>query len=357
MTDGTLAGSGGFMSDLVFNGGLYGVNWGNQQFTVRNLTFNNAVTAIYQIWDWGWTYKSITINNCTTGLNMTSLDPSTGRQTVGSITFIDSSITNTGTGIANGRGPGTQPPTAGSLIIENVDFTNVGTGLVSPAGTSSLGASPLTATGVAFGTGHSFDVGDFRDFDGDVPGFNRPSNLLQSDGKYYERSKPHYADQPLEMIYSVRNAGAKGDGVTDDTATLQRVINRAAFLHKILFFDFGVYRVTRTLYIPPGSRIVGETYPIILSSGRFFANINNPQPVVQIGHPGDKGSVEWSDMIVSTQGRQPGAVLIEINLESPSGSPSGLWDVHTRIGRSSSSYSQAGLISGRWLYWLIPSAR
>lgn len=24
---------------------------------MRNLTFNNAVTAIDQIWDWGWTYK------------------------------------------------------------------------------------------------------------------------------------------------------------------------------------------------------------------------------------------------------------------------------------------------------------
>lgn len=52
-------GSGGFMNDLVFTGGLYGVNWGNQQFTVRNLTFSNAVTAISQIWDWGWTYKNI----------------------------------------------------------------------------------------------------------------------------------------------------------------------------------------------------------------------------------------------------------------------------------------------------------
>lgn len=52
-------GSGGFMNDLVFQGGLYGVNWGNQQFTVRNLTFSNSVIAINQVWDWGWTYKNI----------------------------------------------------------------------------------------------------------------------------------------------------------------------------------------------------------------------------------------------------------------------------------------------------------
>lgn len=45
------------MNDLVFYGGKNGAVFGNQQFTVRNLTFYNAVTAIDQIWDWGWTYQ------------------------------------------------------------------------------------------------------------------------------------------------------------------------------------------------------------------------------------------------------------------------------------------------------------
>jgi hypothetical protein len=52
-----IIGSGGFMADLVFNGGVDGAILGNQQFTVRNLTFNNVITAIYQIWDWGWYVK------------------------------------------------------------------------------------------------------------------------------------------------------------------------------------------------------------------------------------------------------------------------------------------------------------
>lgn len=53
------SGSGGFMNDLVFEGGLYGAAFGNQQFTMRNLTFRNSVTAIQQLWDWGWTYSHI----------------------------------------------------------------------------------------------------------------------------------------------------------------------------------------------------------------------------------------------------------------------------------------------------------
>jgi glucan 1,3-beta-glucosidase len=45
------------MSDLTFYGGKIGVVFGNQQFTTRNLIFYDAVTAISQLWDWGWTYQ------------------------------------------------------------------------------------------------------------------------------------------------------------------------------------------------------------------------------------------------------------------------------------------------------------
>lgn len=53
------SGSGGFMSDLVFHGGLQGGFFGNQQFTMRNLSFSGVTTAINQLWDWGWTYQNI----------------------------------------------------------------------------------------------------------------------------------------------------------------------------------------------------------------------------------------------------------------------------------------------------------
>ena len=68
-----------------------------------------------------------------------------------------------------------------------------------------------------------------------------------------------------------------------------------------------------------------------MSSGSYFSNMNSPQPVVRVGNAGATGQVQWSDMIVSTQGAQAGAILIEWNLNT-SGTPSGMWDVHTRIG-------------------------
>jgi hypothetical protein len=97
---------------------------------------------------------------------------------------------------------------------------------------------------------------------------------------------------------------------------LQRIILFAALTGKIVFFDAGTYKVTSTLYIPQNSKLVGESYSVIMSSGNFFANINFPQPVVRVGLPRESGTIEWSDMIVSTQGAQAGAILIEWNLAS-----------------------------------------
>jgi glucan 1,3-beta-glucosidase len=75
-------GSGGFMTDLIFNGGKYGMFLGNQQFTTRNMTFNDCSTAIFMNWNWLWTFKSVTVNNCKVGLDMAN---SPTNQTVGSV--------------------------------------------------------------------------------------------------------------------------------------------------------------------------------------------------------------------------------------------------------------------------------
>jgi glucan 1,3-beta-glucosidase len=62
---------------------------------------------------------------------------------------------------------------------------------------------------------------------------------------------------------------------------------------------------------------------------------------VQIAQPGEQGRVELSDLFVSTQSQQAGAVLIEYNLGTYGEEPAGLWDVHTRIGGFAGSGLQA----------------
>jgi glucan 1,3-beta-glucosidase len=111
------------MTDLVFYGGLYGGNFGNQQFTKRNMSFYNSVAAINKLWDWGWTYYGINISNCSVGLNM--LTGGTTAQSMGSITFFDSTISNTPLSILTATDFTLQLPTAGSLILENIRLNNV----------------------------------------------------------------------------------------------------------------------------------------------------------------------------------------------------------------------------------------
>ena len=119
-------GGGGMMADLVFYGGKYGARFGNQQYTMRNLTFYDSDTAIEQIWNWGWTYKSLKIVGSRVGINMSSTD-------VGSVTLLDSSFINVTTALITGRTPGNTTG-LGSLVIQNVEYKNVPTVLEGAGG-------------------------------------------------------------------------------------------------------------------------------------------------------------------------------------------------------------------------------
>ena len=68
---------------------------------------------------------------------------------------------------------------------------------------------------------------------------------------------------------SVRSAGAKGDGVTDDTAAIQSAITSATAAGNVVYFDAGIYKVTNVINVSAGAKMVGETYPVILGSGSF----------------------------------------------------------------------------------------
>lgn len=253
--------------------------------------------------------------------------------TIGSVTFIDSEIEDTPIGFLTSYNGSFSDFSNGSLILENVHTKNVET-IVKGAGNFS--ALDGNANGKqyieAWGHGHLYNPNGPYGLEGVMSGFPRPDDLVHGNqGKYYERSKPSYAKVPVSQFISVRSCGAKGDGIADDTAALQEAIVSALNERKVVFIDAGTYRITETLYIPSGSKIVGETYPVIMSSGTFFASMSSPKPVVRVGQAGEVGCVEWLDAIIATQGPQAGAVLIEWNLASK-GRPSGMWDVHTRIG-------------------------
>jgi glucan 1,3-beta-glucosidase len=295
---------------------------------MRNLTISNAVIGINQLWDWGWTYVGIKITNCSTAFSMTA--GGSNDQAVGSVNIIDSVIADSPVFVDTVWSNTSMPAAAGSLVLENIQLSNVPVAVQDATGTVLAGSTgSMTISG--WGQGHEYTPNGPIVFQGHITPATRPSPLLAAgSANYYTKTKPQYETFPVSSFMTARSFGATGDGVHDDTLALQLAVDSAALFGRVLFVDYGVYKVSNTLQVPPGSRIVGESYAVIMASGGPWSQINNPVPVVQIGLDGQSGSVEWSDMIVSTQGSCPGAVLIEWNLKAESGS--GMWDVHTRIG-------------------------
>ncbi|KAF3930408.1 hypothetical protein AA313_de0209493 [Arthrobotrys entomopaga] len=328
-------GSGGYMSDLIFNGGAFCAWMGNQQFTVRNITLNNCDTGIYLNWGWEWHFKSVTANNVRVGIDMSQTNgdsPVAGALNVGSVIVADSQFNNVQVAINSTRSSSTYPTTANSLVLDNVSVKNCPIIVGSPGKVKLAGTTGSTTVAMwAQGRQYSQSNQAGSTIQGAFTGFTRPSGLLDSSGKILERSKPNYEGLTADQFLSARTAGCKGDGTTDDTTALQAAITNAASQGKVLHLDYGVYLVSTTIYVPPGSRIMGEVWPLILGSGTAFTDMSNPVPIVQFGRPGDSGFIEGTNFIVGTRGAMKGAILMEWNLAS-TGDISGLYDVHARVG-------------------------
>lgn len=319
-------GSGGWMSDLTFNGGLYGAFLGNQQFTSRNWVFNGCQTGIYMNWNWGWTLSNMTFNNCGTGIDMSN---SPANQTVGSVVLSDSTFTNTRIGVKSAYNLGANvPTTGGTLVIDNTQFGGA-TPVTDPNGNTIEGSNIDGSTWIS-GNVYS-NSATAAATQGQVPKPVKAAGLLNN-GNIFGKSKPQYENAASSDFLSAKAQGCKGDATTDDTLCIQNFLKQAASTGQIAYFDHGVYKVTDTIQVPDTINIVGEVWSTILASG--FNDASSPKPVWQVGAAaGSQGAVQISDMLFEILGPNPGAIMIQWNLQSTQGA-SGMWDTHVRIGGS-----------------------
>lgn len=88
----------------------------------------------------------------------------------------------------------------------------------------------------------------------------------------------------------------------------------------------------KTIYVPPGSHIVGDVLSVISGIGSNFYNPNNPQPIVQVGRPGDVGVAEISDMLFSVADVLQGATILEVNMAASSQGSVSFHNTHIRVG-------------------------
>ncbi|KAK7437112.1 hypothetical protein VKT23_018738 [Stygiomarasmius scandens] len=319
-------GSGGYMGDLVFRGGKYGIWGGNQQFTVRNISVSNAEAAFFGAWNWGWTFQGVTIKNCQVGFDLT-----TGG--VGAEAIIDAVVQDTPIFIRNSDS--SNGTLAGSLVINNARLTNVPIAVGVLNGSTVLpGLADDTMIIESWAQGNVYSglnpSGTFTQ--GDIPSPDKPQVLLDSAGRIVGKMHPQYEDYAVDQLVSVRNYGAKGDGQTDDTIALQKIFDEFSGC-KIIFFDAGTYVVTETLTVPAGTQMVGEAWSVIAGKGEAFQDMDKPEVVVKIGEKDSKGVMEISDIVFTTIGPTPGAIVVEWNVRQPDDQPAGagMWDSHIRL--------------------------
>ncbi|KAH6722001.1 exo-1,3-beta-D-glucanase [Leptodontidium sp. MPI-SDFR-AT-0119] len=329
-------GSGGFMSDLTFINGALGIRCGNQQFTTRNFKFYGCKTAIDLLWDWGWTWKSLYIENAEIAISMAA----TYRG--GSILVLDSKFVNCLVGIFIASPNGATANEQFSVTLDNLVIQDVTYAVSKNLAQTLLGGSKTISS---WTLGKVYDssnpAGKFQT--GVSVANNRPESTMLlggPNGGYLERSKPQYKEIGSEGFLSAKFL-AKGDGVTDDSIGLNLLFLVAITLNRPVFFPMGSYIIKDTLNIPVGSRIVGEVWSQIVAEGAKFADMANPYVAVRVGDQGSSGVMEIQDMMFTAKGATAGVILMEWNVAQSSPGSAAMWDSHFRIGGATGNKLQA----------------
>jgi glucan 1,3-beta-glucosidase len=123
---------------------------------------------------------------------------------------------------------------------------------------------------------------------------------------------PTFQEFTIDQVVNIKTSSQfpiKGDGFTDDTVNINAIIQ--ANVGKVIYFPASSYIVTNTIYIPPGSRIIGEAYGSIISAnGSNFYNPNVPIPMVQLGKLGEVGIGQIVDMVFTVADVLHGCLLV-----------------------------------------------
>jgi hypothetical protein len=92
---------------------------------------------------------------------------------------------------------------------------------------------------------------------------------------------------PVEQWANARSLGVTGDGVTDDTAALQKAIDS----HRVVYLPTGYYLVSDTLRLRPDSVLIGlhpsATQIVLAESTPAYQGVGNAKALVESGKGGN----------------------------------------------------------------------
>jgi glucan 1,3-beta-glucosidase len=207
------------------------------------------------------------------------------------------------------------------------------------AGTTALAGS--VQPGSAWIRGNSYNAGASTptSLKGSTVAVSRPDVLVNSTGHYYTVVQPTYADYDISNIINIKSVAAypvAGDGSTDDTTSIQAILNNCAG-KQVVYFPYGIYILTDTLTIPVGSRLVGEAFTQFAASGTKFKDANNPKAMIRVGNVGDVGVAQMQDFMFTVADILPGTILVEVNMAGTNPGDVGFWFCNFRIAGAKGS--------------------
>ncbi|KAL0489416.1 glucan 1,3-beta-glucosidase [Acrasis kona] len=316
-------GSGGFFSDLVFEGGKFGMWIGNQQFGNRNITIRDAsVAAVFLNWDWVWTFHNFFISNCPVGFDVAGSGGYNPSGT-GSLVVLDSKFSNVGIPVNTHFD---RLSSMNTVVLDNVQ--------VQPAGVIVKNNQEVSLTGSNVGLWAQGRIwknnkGEFDIVDLSKSVASRPKMLTDGGSYYFTKQRPNFRQS--ELVNVVRELGFQIG--SDITQKLQAALRQYAY-KKVLYFPHGIYKISDTVVVPPGTRILGQAWSVFMADGANFQNPKSPIPMIQVGNPNERGQAQIVDILFSTRGPQPGAKLLVWNMKDKDGEmgSNGMWDTHFRIG-------------------------
>ena len=271
------------ISDIEINGGEYGlVSYETATPMLMNIKLTNQKSA--GIYYWG--FETLTIVGANISVNKSAVGILSGCKTrnywnhnLCSISLVDSILSTNYSNsipIQSDRG----------LYLKNVYFEGFINQVVDPNNNSLLQLSSSNMLVKEFAMESLW-------------------RIFFNDGTYYNYSYPIYVngvknDQYLvignstlpkglldnhdfkskvlwETAVSVKDYGAKGDGVNDDTDSIQNAI----YNNDIVFFPKGYYKINNTIYADDNSFIFGAESHLssIIPDSSFFSDISSAKPV------------------------------------------------------------------------------
>jgi Pectate lyase superfamily protein len=186
------------------------------------------------------------------------------------------------------------------------------------AGSSDAGLNTETDGGMPILDAGASDAGLNSESDAGIPGSDAGPPTLAPDIFYPDGSVVVVTEAPFS---------AKGDGVTDDTQAIQKVLNQIAGTGRIAFFPAGVYLISDTLTTPDKQINGSNSYGFNNLQGQNEAKVvlrlkdgsagfdapATPKPMLTFGR---HGSADWfgnsvRNLTIDTGEKNPGATGLQ----------------------------------------------